>query len=231
MRIIFFTEPSRDKWRTHLNMGNLYMNRFAIDEDAAFEVLKMFELKDRVHQTDHWSRLNRSLDATWSVCSSHLFCSIFTLFVNFWSSLFGLFGEDRLRFRWPLLKELSHKNKGNERKEIGNRSNKKCNSPLCIDNQLVMTLTCFSNYKISVWGRYFWFKKEKFDNDIFDSGLKFISDIVRDDLKLLMIYVGEYYMYYGYRFEATLTLMLLQKMKKYKIPEAILCKILGYRWW
>ena len=46
-----------------------------------------------------------------------------------------------------------------------------------------------------------------------------------------MIYVGEYYMYYGYRFEATLTQMLLQKMKKYKIPAAILCKILGYRWW
>ena len=27
-------------------MGNLYMNRFAIDEDAAFEVLKIFELKE-----------------------------------------------------------------------------------------------------------------------------------------------------------------------------------------
>ena len=94
-----------------------------------------------------------------------------------------------------------------------------------------MAVTCFSNYKIFVWGQYFWFKKEKFDNDIFDSGLKFISDIVHDDLKLLMIYVGEYYMYYGYRFEATLTQMLLQKMKKYKISAAILCKILGYRWW
>ena len=46
MRIIFFTEPSRDKWRTPLKMGNLYMNRFAIDEDAAVEVLKIFELKE-----------------------------------------------------------------------------------------------------------------------------------------------------------------------------------------
>ena len=62
MRIIFFTEPSRDKWRTPLKMGNLYMNRFAIDEDAAFEVLKIFELKDRVHQTGFWSRSDGSLD-------------------------------------------------------------------------------------------------------------------------------------------------------------------------
>ena len=63
MRIIFFTESSRDNWRTSLKMGNLYMNRFAIDEDAAFEVLKIFELKDRVHQTGLWSCSDHSLDA------------------------------------------------------------------------------------------------------------------------------------------------------------------------
>ena len=49
MRVVIFTEPSRDKWRTSLKMGNLYMNRLAIEEDAAFEVMKIFELKDRVH--------------------------------------------------------------------------------------------------------------------------------------------------------------------------------------
>ena len=68
MRVVIFTEPSRDKWRTSLKMGNLYMNRLAIEEDAAFEVMKIFELKDRVHQTGLWPSF---------------FCSHSTLFVNF----------------------------------------------------------------------------------------------------------------------------------------------------
>ena len=84
-------------------------------------------------------------------CSSRSFCSLFILF-----------GEDRLLVvRWPLLKELSHKNKGNERKEIGNRSNKKCNSPYSIENQPVMTVTRFSNYKISLLWPIFLIQKRK----------------------------------------------------------------------
>ena len=75
----------------------------------------------------------------------------------------------------------------------------------------------------------FLIQKEKFDSDVFDAGLKFISEIEHDDMKLLMVYVGDYYMYYGYRFEATLTQMLLKKMEKYKISTAVLTKILGYR--
>ena len=37
-RIIIYIEPSDDKWSCPLKIGNLYMNRFAIDEEAAFEI-------------------------------------------------------------------------------------------------------------------------------------------------------------------------------------------------
>ena len=44
-KIVLFIEPSDDAWRTPLKIGNLFMNRFAVDEDAAFEVMKIFELE------------------------------------------------------------------------------------------------------------------------------------------------------------------------------------------
>ena len=44
-KIILFIEPSEDAWRTPLKIGNLFMNRFAVDEDAASEILKIFELE------------------------------------------------------------------------------------------------------------------------------------------------------------------------------------------
>ena len=31
-------EPSEDAWRTDLKAGNMILNRFCIDEDAAFEL-------------------------------------------------------------------------------------------------------------------------------------------------------------------------------------------------
>ena len=43
-KIVLFIQPSKDAWRTPLEIGNLFMNRFAVDEDAAFEILKIFEL-------------------------------------------------------------------------------------------------------------------------------------------------------------------------------------------
>ena len=38
-------EPSQDAFDTPFKIGNLFMNRFAVDEDAASEVLKTFELE------------------------------------------------------------------------------------------------------------------------------------------------------------------------------------------
>ena len=44
-KIVLFIEPSEESWQTPLKIGNLFMNRFAIDEDAASEILKIFELE------------------------------------------------------------------------------------------------------------------------------------------------------------------------------------------
>ena len=35
--LVVFMEPSETAWRTPLKAGNMILNRFCIDEDAAFE--------------------------------------------------------------------------------------------------------------------------------------------------------------------------------------------------
>jgi len=40
----FFLEPSDDAFYTPAKIGDILMNRFAIDEDASCEILKRFEL-------------------------------------------------------------------------------------------------------------------------------------------------------------------------------------------
>ena len=44
-KFALFIEPFDEAWFTPLKIGNLFMNRFAVDEDAAFEILKIFELE------------------------------------------------------------------------------------------------------------------------------------------------------------------------------------------
>ena len=44
-KIVLFIEPNDRAYETPLKIGNLFMNRFAVDEDAAFEILKIFELE------------------------------------------------------------------------------------------------------------------------------------------------------------------------------------------
>ena len=44
-KIVLFIEPCDEAYVTLLKIGNLFMNRFAVDEDAAFEVMKIFELE------------------------------------------------------------------------------------------------------------------------------------------------------------------------------------------
>ena len=41
---IFFFEPSEKLYETPLKIGNLYLNRFTIDENTAFEILPIYEL-------------------------------------------------------------------------------------------------------------------------------------------------------------------------------------------
>ena len=55
-KIVLFIEPNDDAWITPLKIGNLFMNRFAVEEDAAFEVLKIFELeKTSKKMSDRWN--------------------------------------------------------------------------------------------------------------------------------------------------------------------------------
>ena len=42
--IILLLEPNKDKYQTSSKFGHLYMNRFAIDEEAKFEIIKVVEL-------------------------------------------------------------------------------------------------------------------------------------------------------------------------------------------
>ena len=44
-KIVLFIEPNDDAWLTPSKIGHLFMNRFAIDEDASFEFVKVLELE------------------------------------------------------------------------------------------------------------------------------------------------------------------------------------------
>ena len=43
-KIILFVEPNDDLFETPAKIGDLFMNRFAIDENASCEILKTIEL-------------------------------------------------------------------------------------------------------------------------------------------------------------------------------------------
>ena len=46
-KIVIFIEPTDKAFEKPVKIGNLFMNRFAIDEDASTEILKIFELCKR----------------------------------------------------------------------------------------------------------------------------------------------------------------------------------------
>ena len=43
-KIILFVEPNDDAFQTPAKIGDIFMNRFAVDENASCEILKRFEL-------------------------------------------------------------------------------------------------------------------------------------------------------------------------------------------
>ena len=51
-KIVLFIEPIEDAYLTPFKIGNLFMNRFAVDEEAAFEILKIFELEKSSNERD-----------------------------------------------------------------------------------------------------------------------------------------------------------------------------------
>ena len=44
-KIVLFIEPVDDAWFTSSKIGHLFMNRFAIEEDPGFEIVKVLELE------------------------------------------------------------------------------------------------------------------------------------------------------------------------------------------
>ena len=44
-KIILFIEQNDEDQKSPTSIGNLYMNKFAIDEDAADEILNIYDLK------------------------------------------------------------------------------------------------------------------------------------------------------------------------------------------
>ena len=47
--LVVLMEPSEDAWNTCLKGGNMILNRFCIDEDAAFELAGVNYLKKDTH--------------------------------------------------------------------------------------------------------------------------------------------------------------------------------------
>ena len=44
-KIVLFIEPAEEEWSKPSKMGSLFMNRFAIDENANHEILKIYHLE------------------------------------------------------------------------------------------------------------------------------------------------------------------------------------------
>ena len=52
-KIVLFIEPAERECYTPSKIGNLFMNRFAIGEDAKHEIMKIYHLENNL---DHFSR-------------------------------------------------------------------------------------------------------------------------------------------------------------------------------
>ena len=57
-KIILFVEPNDDTFMTPAKIGNMFINRFAIDENAASEIVNIFELAKTSVKMSHPSDQN-----------------------------------------------------------------------------------------------------------------------------------------------------------------------------
>ena len=48
-KIVLFIDPAAEAWTTPSKIGNLFMNRFGIDEDAKHEILKIYHLENDLY--------------------------------------------------------------------------------------------------------------------------------------------------------------------------------------
>ena len=58
-KIVIFIEPNYDRHHIPSKIGNLFLNRFAIEEDESNEIVKIFNLKEKYFDSGN---LNQGLD-------------------------------------------------------------------------------------------------------------------------------------------------------------------------
>ena len=62
-KIVLFIDPTSRAWFTPSKIGNLFMNRFGIDEDAKHEILKIYHLENYLHKFSRgWLSSEEGLD-------------------------------------------------------------------------------------------------------------------------------------------------------------------------
>lgn len=55
--IVLMVEPSEDKFTCATKIGNLFINRFAIDEEAAFEIIQILEFEKSFYKMEERSHV------------------------------------------------------------------------------------------------------------------------------------------------------------------------------
>ena len=64
-KIVLFIEPAVRAYQKPSKIGNLFMNRFAIDEDANHEILKIYHLENNFFDvSEGWLSSEEGLDLT-----------------------------------------------------------------------------------------------------------------------------------------------------------------------
>ena len=66
--IIVLIEPQVETYHPHWKLANLYMNRFSIDEDAAFELLGVYYLQKYSDDMVNEARLEKGWNMIHDLC-------------------------------------------------------------------------------------------------------------------------------------------------------------------
>ena len=62
-KIVLFIEPAVEAWTKPSKIGNLFINRFAIDEDVENEILKIYHIEKKLRDFSRgWLTLEEGLD-------------------------------------------------------------------------------------------------------------------------------------------------------------------------
>ena len=61
-KIVLLIEQSEGAWHAPSKIGNLFMNRFAIDEAATHEILKLYHLENTVQSNFREYTLEEGMD-------------------------------------------------------------------------------------------------------------------------------------------------------------------------